>query len=346
MMAGSMTAFNASFNEMNWWRGRRCCMASSTNTTEYRKHIGEYVMAANASSPALTNEDTPRGFAFGLTAYFLWGFLPLYMKAVAHLPALEILAHRAVWSVPVAGIVLVLLGRTRDLKTALKTPRMLGMASITAALITVNWGIYVWAVAAGHALDAALGYFINPLFSILLAAVILKEKLAPLQIAAIGLAFVGVAILTWGAGGLPWVSLALTFTWGIYALLRKTLPIGPNQGFFLEVLLISIPMLPYIVYLEATGQGHLFGESGFDTTMLAVAGVVTAGPLMIYANAAKLLKLSTIGIMQYIAPTMIFLIAVFIFHEPLSATKLVSFVLIWSALALYTIAMFRQLRAR
>jgi chloramphenicol-sensitive protein RarD len=301
---------------------------------------------ATDNASVVTNEDTPRGFAFGLTAYFLWGFLPFYLKAISHLPAMEVLAHRAVWSVPIAGLVLIVLGRTGDVKVALKNPRMLGMACVTAAFITANWGIYVWAVASGHALDAALGYFINPLFSIFLAAVILKERLAPLQIAAIGLAFVGVAILTWGAGGLPWVSLGLTLTWGFYALFRKTLPIGPNQGFFLEVLLISIPMLPYIIYLEATGQGHFFASSGFDTGMLALAGLVTAGPLMIYANGAKLLKLSTIGIMQYIAPTMIFLIAVFAFDEPLSPIKLASFILIWLALALYTIAMLRQLRAR
>ncbi len=299
-----------------------------------------------ATDLPVQNEDTPRGFAFGLTAYLMWGFLPFYLKAVGHLPAMEVLAHRAIWSVPIAGFVLVLLGRTRDIRTALTTPRMLGMACVTAALITANWGVYVWAIAAGHTLDAALGYFINPLFSILLAAVVLKERLAPLQMAAIGLAAAGVTILSWGAGGVPWVSLVLTFTWGCYALLRKTLPIGPNQGFFLEVMLISIPMLGYVVYLQSTGQGHFFGDSGYDTAMLVLSGVVTAVPLMIYANGAKLLKLSTIGIMQYIAPTMIFLIAVFGFHEPLSLLKLGSFVLIWAALVLYSVAMLRQLRGR
>jgi chloramphenicol-sensitive protein RarD len=306
----------------------------------------ETPMATENATPAVLNEDTPRGFAFGLTAYVLWGFLPFYLKGVSHLPALEVLAHRAIWSVPVAGLVLIILGRTKDVGVALRNPRMLGMACLTAAFITVNWGIYVWAVAAGHALDAALGYFINPLFSIMLAAVVLKEKLLPLQMAAIGLAVVAVVILTWTAGGLPWIALALAFSWGIYALLRKTLPIGPNQGFFLEVLLISIPMLPYVIWLEATGQGHFFGGTGFDMGMLALAGIVTAGPLMIYANGAKLLKLSTIGIMQYIAPTLIFLVAVFAFHEPLSPIKLFSFALIWAALVLYTIAMLRQLRGR
>ncbi|WP_113111110.1 EamA family transporter RarD [Hyphomicrobiales bacterium] len=300
-----------------------------------------------AAQPAgAKNEDTPRGFAFGITAYLLWGVLPFYLKAVAHLPALEVLAHRAIWSVPIAGLVLIILGRTGDVKTAIRTPRMLGMACVTAAFITANWGIYVWAVSNGHAIDAALGYFINPLFSILMAALVLKEKLLPMQKAAIGLAVVGVAILTWGSGGLPWVSLALTFTWGFYALFRKTLPIGPNQGFFLEVLLISIPMLPYLIWLEATGQGHFLNGVGYDAALLAFAGIATAVPLMIYANATKLLKLSTIGIMQYIAPTMIFLTAVFIFKEPLSGIKLTAFVFIWSALAVYTLAMLRDLRSR
>jgi chloramphenicol-sensitive protein RarD len=303
-------------------------------------------MADESVSAPIKNEDTPQGFAFALTAYLLWGFLPFYLKAVAHLPPLEVLAHRALWSVPVAGIVLLVLRRTEELKTAIRTPRMLGMACVTATFITVNWGIYVWAIAAGHALDAALGYFINPLFSFFLAAVVLREKLSPLQLAAIGLAAIGVAILTWGAGGMPWVSLGLAFTWGCYALFRKTLPIGPNQGFFLEVLLISIPFLPYIVYLEVTGQGHLTNSTGYDTFILMLAGLVTAAPLMIYANGAKLLRLSTIGIMQYIAPTMIFLIAVFAFKEPLSTVKLVAFIFIWSALAVYSYGMLRAVKGR
>lgn len=303
-------------------------------------------MADESVSAPIKNEDTRQGFAFALTAYLLWGFLPFYLKAVAHLPPLEVLAHRALWSVPVAGVVLLLLRRTEELKAAIRTPRMLGMACVTASFITVNWGIYVWAIAAGHALDAALGYFINPLFSFFLAAVVLREKLNPLQLAAIGLAAVGVAILTWGAGGLPWVSLGLAFTWGCYALFRKTLPIGPNQGFFLEVLLISIPFLPYIVYLEVTGQGHLTNSTGYDTFILILAGLVTAAPLMIYANGAKLLRLSTIGIMQYIAPTMIFLIAVFAFKEPLSTVKLIAFIFIWSALAVYSYGMLRAAKGR
>lgn len=296
--------------------------------------------------PVTSNVDSPRGFAFALTAYCLWGFLPLYMKAVVHIPAAEVIAHRIVWSIPIAGAVLLALGRTADVKLALRTPRVLAMACVTAALITLNWGIYVWSIAAERALDTALGYFINPLFSILMGAVLLKERLSMMQIGAIGLAAIAVAILTVDAGTLPWVSLALALTWGFYAYFRKTLPVGPNQGFFLEVLLLSVPALGYIVFIEVTGEGHFLTSSWYDTTMLACAGFATAVPLMIYANGAKLLRLSTIGIMQYIAPTMIFLIAVFIFKEPFGTARMIAFPLIWLALLLYTISMVRQYRGQ
>ncbi|RFB96200.1 EamA family transporter [Rhizobium leguminosarum bv. trifolii] len=304
-------------------------------------------MSTDATVPLAKNEDSPRGFAFALTAYLLWGFLPIYMKAVAHISPAEVIAHRIVWSLPLAGMVLIVLGRTADIATALRSPRMLAMGALTASLITVNWGTYVWAIGAGHSLDAALGYFINPLFSIFLGAVLLKEKLQPLQIAAIALAALAVAILAFDSGGIPWVALTLAISWGFYALLRKTLPLGPNQGFFLEVLILSGPALLYILYLEfGSGQGHLYRTGLADTTLLLGCGVITAVPLMIYANGAKLLKLSTIGIMQYIAPTMIFLIAVFIFHEPLGTARMIAFPLIWAGLFLYSWSMLKGSRGR
>ncbi|TAX33891.1 EamA family transporter RarD [Rhizobium leguminosarum] len=304
-------------------------------------------MSTDASVPLAKNEDSPRGFAFALTAYLLWGFLPIYMKAVAHISPAEVIAHRIVWSLPLAGIVLVVLGRTQDIRAALSSPRMLAMAALTASLITVNWGTYVWAIGAGHSLDAALGYFINPLFSIFLGAVFLKEKLQPLQIAAIVLAALAVGILALDSGGIPWVALTLAISWGFYALLRKTLPLGPNQGFFLEVLILSGPALLYILYLEfGSGQGHLYRTGLADTTLLLGCGVITAVPLMIYANGAKLLKLSTIGIMQYIAPTMIFLIAVFVFHEPFGTARMIAFPLIWAGLFLYSWSMLKGSRGR
>jgi chloramphenicol-sensitive protein RarD len=304
-------------------------------------------MSADATVPVNKNEDSPRGFAFALTAYLLWGFLPFYMKAVAHISPAEVIAHRIIWSVPLAGAVLFALGRTQDIAAALRSPRMLAMATLTAALITVNWGTYVWAIGAGRSLDAALGYFINPLFSIFLAAVLLKEKLQPMQIAAIALAGLAVAVLAFDSGGIPWVALSLAVSWGFYALLRKTLPLGPNQGFFLEVLILAVPALIYVLYIEfVSGEGHLFRTGTADTVLLLGCGLITAVPLMIYANGAKLLRLSTIGIMQYIAPTMIFLIAVFAFREPLGTARMIAFPLIWAGLFLYSWSMLKTSRGR
>lgn len=303
-------------------------------------------MSADVSLPLAKNEDSPRGFAFALAAYLFWGILPLYMKALGHIPAAEVIAHRIVWSVPVAGIVLLALGRTSDLKAALKSPRTIALALMTALLVTVNWGTYVWAIGNGQTLDAALGYFINPLFSIALGSLLLKEKMAPPQVVAILLAAIAVIILAVDAGRPPWVALLLTLSWGFYAFFRKTLPVGPNQGFFLEVLLLSLPALGYIIYLEARGEGHLYATGLGDTALLVGCGLVTALPLMIYANGAKLLRLSTIGIMQYIVPTMVFLLAVFVFREPLGLARMVAFPLIWAGLLLYTWSMLRTNRGR
>jgi chloramphenicol-sensitive protein RarD len=291
------------------------------------------------------NEDSLRGFGFALSAYLLWGFLPIFMKALAHMSPAEVIAHRVIWSIPIAGAVLIWLGRTQDLKAALRNPRMLVMAVATAALITVNWAIYVWAIAAGHALDAALGYYINPLFSVFLGAVLLGERLSRAQKGAIALAALAVVILTFEAGKLPLVALGLTVTWGIYAYLKKSLPIGPNQGFFLEVLILLPFAIGYVIWAQATGAGHFMRGVGWDTVLLLCCGLITAIPLMLYANGAKLLRLSTIGIMQYIAPTMIFLTAVFVFGEDFGRGKMIAFPMIWLALVIYTVSMVSQARA-
>ncbi|WP_144864869.1 EamA family transporter RarD [Mesorhizobium sp. J18] len=279
-----------------------------------------------------------------IAAYGLWGVMPLFMKAVAHISPLEVLAHRALWSVPIAGVVLLVLGRTADIRKAFVTPRMLGMAALTAGLISINWGVYVWAIAAGRTVETALGYYINPLVSIAMGALILREKLNFFQIAAVGLAVIAVAVLTVDAGGVPWVSLVLAFSFACYGFLRKTLPIGPSQGFFLETFILSIPALGYALWLAAGGQGH-FGLSDMkDTLLLLACGPVTAVPLLLYAFGAKLLRITTIGIMQYIAPTMIFLIAVFVFGEPFGGVRALAFILIWTALAVYTLPMLRARR--
>ncbi|WP_256749612.1 EamA family transporter RarD [Mesorhizobium sp. Mes31] len=287
-----------------------------------------------------------RGFLLALGAYLLWGTLPFYMKAVAHLPLIEVIAHRIVWSVPIAAAVLVWAGRTADFKAAVRSPRTIAMAALTAALISVNWGIYVWAISVDRTVETALGYYINPLVVVVVGAVLLGERLDRLQIAAVVLAAVAVTVLTIEGGKLPWVSLALAFSFAAYGFFRKTLPIGPSQGFLLEVLLLSVPALGYIGYLIATGQDHFVSSNGTDTALLIGCGPVTSIPLLLFAFGAKLLRLSTIGIMQYIAPTMVFLIAVLIFDEPFGTTQAVAFALIWAALAIYSWSMFRGREVR
>ncbi|WP_192181260.1 EamA family transporter RarD [Mesorhizobium amorphae] len=282
-----------------------------------------------------------RGFLLALGAYLLWGMLPFYMKAVAHLPLIEVIAHRIVWSVPIAAAVLVWAGRTADFRAAIRSPRSIAMAALTATLISVNWGIYVWAIAVDRTVETALGYYINPLVVVVVGAMLLGERLDRLQIAAVVLAAVAVTVLTIEGGKLPWVSLALAFSFAAYGFFRKTLPIGPSQGFLLEVLLLSVPALCYIAYLIATGQDHFVSSTANDTALLIGCGPVTAVPLLLFAFGARLLRLSTIGIMQYIAPTMVFLIAVLVFGEPFGGTQAIAFALIWTALAMYSWSMFR-----
>ena len=287
------------------------------------------------------NQDTLRGFGFALSAYLLWGFLPLYLKLVGHIPVLEVLAHRVLWSIPVAGLVLIVLGRTRDIARVLRDPKSLAMGCITAGLVSINWGIYVWAIAAGRALDGALGYYINPIFSVFLGAVLLGETLNKLQWGAVALAAGAVAVMTIANGSLPWPALALTISWGFYAYFKRSLPIGPNQGFLLEVLILSPVALGYLIFYGVQGGGH-FVPLTFDMWLLMGCGIVTAVPLMLYANGAKGLRLATIGIMQYIAPTIIMLIAVFVFEEPFGNARAIAFPMIWAALVLYSISMYRQ----
>lgn len=297
------------------------------------------------TSPNNDNTDTPQGLAFALGAYFLWGFLPLYLKAVSYIPPAEVVAHRIIWSVPIAGILLILLGRTGDIGRALRDPRMLFMGVVTAVLISINWGIYVWAITAERTLDAALGYYINPLFSVAVGAFFLGERLSRAQWAAVALAVLAVVVLTVAQGALPWAAIGLTISWALYALCKKQLPIGPNQGFLLEVLILLVPALGYVLWLSFTGTGH-FGRALEDTWLLLGCGVVTAVPLLLYANGAKRLRLTTIGILQYLAPTMIFLVAVFVFGEEFGTPRMIAFPLIWVAVLIYSVSMFRQMRGR
>jgi chloramphenicol-sensitive protein RarD len=279
--------------------------------------------------------DTRRGFVLALSAYLLWGGLPIYFRALQAVPVPEFVAHRIIWSVPVALAALAWMGRTADLRAAFRQPRTLAMSGLAAALVTANWTVYAWAVQTERTLEAALGYFINPLFSILLGAVLLGERLAGRQWLAVGLAVAAVALLTWEAGQLPVLGLALTVTWGFYAYLKRALPIGPNQGFAMEVILLSPLALLALAWMG--GQGHLAGFSQGPGTaaLLLAAGVVTAVPLMLYANGAKGLRLSTIAVMQYLTPSLVFLVAVLIFREPFDGARLIAFPMIWAGLAIY-----------
>jgi chloramphenicol-sensitive protein RarD len=282
--------------------------------------------------------DSPLGVGLAISAYLLWGLMPLYMKMLSHIDPFEVVAHRVIWSVPIAGLVLVLLGRTADLRSALVNPRMLLMGAVTATLISINWAIYLWAISTERTIDAALGYYINPLFSVFCGAVLLGEPLGRMQKLAIVIAGVAVGLLTWISGGLPWAAIGLTFSWGCYALAKKTLPIGPNQGFMLEVLLLLPVALIYVVVRGANGVGHFETE----TLLLIGCGAVTAAPLLLYASGAKLLRLSTIGVMGFIAPTLIFLVAVFAFGEEIDLGRMIALPLIWVALIIYTLPMLRR----
>ncbi len=290
-------------------------------------------------------DDTPRGFAFAGGAFFLWGLLPFYFKALSHVPTVEVIAHRIVWAVPVALGVLIWLGRTSDLRTALRTPRMLAMGFVTAALISINWGIYVWLIQSGQAMEAALGYYIMPVFSVFLGATLLGERLSPRQWGAVALAAAAVLVLTWEGGRLPLGALGLTFSWGFYAYFKRALPIGPNQGFTLEALILTPFALAFLGWGYASGTLYGAQAGALDWALLLGCGVITAVPLMLYANGAKGLRLSTIAISSYLIPTLIFLISVFFFAEPFEGARRIAFPMIWGAMALYIWEVLRQRRA-
>jgi chloramphenicol-sensitive protein RarD len=312
--------------------------------TEQINHSRAVSASLVTTETTMGMSDGRKGFIFALSAYLLWGILPFYLKTVAHMPALEVVAHRIIWSVPIAGALLWWLGLFGDLKIALTTPRMLAMATLTASLITLNWGTYVWAIGSGHAIDTALGYYINPLVNVVLGAIFLSERLSKPQMVAVALAACAVILLTVSSGGLPWVSLVLAFSFGFYGFFRKTLPIGPTQGFMLEVLLLSVPSLGFIFWTVSQGTSHFFNGSAHDISLLLFAGPATAVPLILYAFGAKLLRYTTIGLMQYIAPTIVFLSAIFVFGEPFSHIQFIAFALIWSALAIYTWSMLHEAR--
>ncbi|KQQ85794.1 EamA family transporter RarD [Aureimonas sp. Leaf324] len=283
------------------------------------------------------------GYAYGIAAYSIWGLvLPLYMKALAHVPSMEVMAQRVLWSWVLTLGILAFGTGLAGLRAA-RSPRVFGTLVLTALLISVNWGVYVWAIATGHGLDAALGYYINPLINVVMAAVFLRERLTRLQTVAVGIAATGVIVLTIESGGLPWVSLALALSFASYGLLRKTVKIGATEGFFLEVTILFLPALALAIWLVRDGGGH-FGIGTTETALLVGTGVVTAVPMILFSAAARLLRYTTVGLLQYIAPTLITLTAIFIFGEPFGVWQAVAFGCIWSALALYSYSIVRGRR--
>jgi chloramphenicol-sensitive protein RarD len=280
------------------------------------------------------------GFFYALMAFLLWGCLALYWKATSHIDAVEVTAHRVLWSLPVAGVILWFMGRTNDIMPTLKSPRKLGILFFTSLLISFNWGIFIWAISVDRTLEAAMAYYINPLVSVAMGVVVLRERFNRLQLVAILLAFLAVVILTIMQGVLPWISISLAFTFALYGLIRKTVDVGPTQGFLVEVILIFPIALIYVLWLFANGE-LAFGQTGnLDVFLMMCAGPATAVPLILYANGAKRLRLSTIGMMQYIAPSIIFFIGLFVFGEELKQPMLIAFILIWSALVIYSWSMF------
>lgn len=288
-------------------------------------------------------QQTRRGLVLALSAFLIWGLvLPIYLKGLAHVSPIEVLAHRVLWSIPLAIAILAAMGTLRSFPRLLR-PRILVMAAVTASLISVNWGVYIWAIGNGHGLESALGYYVNPLINVLLGMAFLGERPNRLQGGSILLAAFGVALLTYESGGLPWVSLALALSFGFYGLLRKTMPFEATEGFLLEVLILFVPALAVLAYVSAQGETR-FGADGVDTLLLVGTGVVTAVPLILYAAGARLLPYTTIGLLQYLSPTLIFLTAVFVFGEPFGFWQGASFAFIWAGLALYTLAMLRARR--
>ncbi|WP_188054717.1 EamA family transporter RarD [Sphingosinithalassobacter sp. CS137] len=272
------------------------------------------------------------GLAQGVAAYALWGLLPLYFALLRGVDAGEIVATRILWSLVLLAVLIAALRRWPRLRVAMASPRTLLMLSASALLIAVNWLVYIWAVLNHHVLEGSLGYFLNPLINVLLGVLVLRERLDRVQAAAVGLAALGVLVLAVGAGAGLWISLVLAVSFGLYGLVRKLAPVDSIEGLTIETAILAPVAGLYLLWL---GERVAFGEELTLSLLLALAGVVTAVPLLLFAAAAKRLRYSTLGLLQYLAPTMQFLLAIFVFGEHMTRAHLVCFVLIWSGLALY-----------
>ncbi len=277
-----------------------------------------------------------KGALYAAGAYACWGLLPVFWKALQHVDALEIVAHRIIWALAFAVALLTIRRRWSRMNVAWRNRRTLATFLVTGALLTANWFVYVWAVNSNHIVETSLGYFINPLVNVLLGALVLKERLRSGQGLAMSVALVGVLYLTFQYGSFPWIALILAVTFALYGLLRKTAPLDSLEGFSLETALLTPPMIAFLAYREWTTHTTFIHSDPLTWILLMAAGPVTAIPLLLFAAGARRVSLITLGVLQYIAPTLQFLIGVGLYSEPLTLPRLIGFVLIWTALAIYT----------
>ncbi|MFF3452846.1 EamA family transporter RarD [Streptomyces sp. NPDC002730] len=276
------------------------------------------------------------GLLYGIGAYGMWGLVPLFWPLLKPSGAVEILAHRMVWSLVVVGIALLALKRWGWIRELIRQPRKLGLITVAAAVITVNWGVYIWAVNSGHVVEASLGYFINPLVTIAMGVLLLKERLRPMQWAAVAIGFAAVLVLAIGYGQPPWISLTLAFSFATYGLVKKKVNIGGLESLAAETAIQFLPALGFLLWLGADGSAT-FGTHGTGhAALLAATGVVTAAPLVCFGAAAIRVPLSTLGLLQYLAPVFQFLLGILYFHEAMPAERWAGFALVWLALTCLT----------
>jgi chloramphenicol-sensitive protein RarD len=276
------------------------------------------------------------GIINAILAFLCWGLFPLYFHALNEVPPGQILAHRVLWSLLFLAAVLTVRRQWKWLPEVMRQPRVIGSFVASAFLLSANWLVYIWAVNNGHVIEASLGYFINPLVNIMFGYLLLKERLRIGQWAAIAIAALGVAWLTWQAGTVPWIALILASTFGAYGLMRKTAKLGALEGLSFETMVLFPLALAYVLWLSLHGDNS-FINSPSDSTrwLLIAAGPITAIPLLLFASGARQIPLSVLGLLQYISPTIQFLLGVWLFHEAFTEVRLIGFLLIWSALALY-----------
>ncbi|MBW8738298.1 MAG: EamA family transporter RarD [Streptomyces turgidiscabies] len=276
------------------------------------------------------------GLLNGFAAYGMWGLVPLFWPLLKPAGAVEILAHRMVWSLAFVGIALLALRRWAWAGELLRQPRRLALITVAAALITVNWGVYIWAVNSGHVVEASLGYFINPLVTIAMGVLLLKERLRPVQWTAVGVCLAAVLVLTIGYGRPPWISLCLAFSFATYGLVKKKVNLGGVESLAAETAVQFLPALAYLLWLGGRGEATFGAQGAGHAALLAATGIVTALPLVCFGAAAIRVPLSTLGLLQYMAPVFQFLLGVFYFHEAMPPERWAGFALVWLALILLT----------